>query len=166
MRILLSNTSRFRSALLVALLPAVFTGCFFSSGPREVTEYYHPTLRQAPAADVYGRLTLAYLPEPVPSAARKKNVPYLSPVMDFDLPDATLAEALEAVGQTIGYRVEYDPALGSRPVSVTREATLDVILTEIGRQANVNVELLHTQRRLVASAVTPAPALTVPEVAQ
>lgn len=110
-------------------------------------EYYDVSYRQAPHEPVYSRLAWSHLPKPV-VAQEAEKAPLLLPVILFDLPNSNLREALEALSQTIGYRLEYPRALAGRSVSIVREATVDVILTEIGRQARVETELDHNARTI------------------
>ena len=110
-------------------------------------EYYYPAQKQLPAEAVYSRVTWNYLPEPIKLQSNQK-APYLQPVISFEMPDSTLAEAIAALAQTLGYGFDYPKALGSRKISLNLVGTPEQILAEINRQAGVQGEL-DIKRRFV-----------------
>lgn len=108
-------------------------------------EYYQPAYRQSPPEPVYSRLMWSHLPSPIqPKSAG--TAPLIMPVISFELPDATLEEAIEALAQTMGYRWDYPKQAAKRPIHIRMEGTIDEVLQEIGRQANVQTMLDHEKR--------------------
>jgi len=76
------------------------------------------------------------------------NIPLLMPVINVDLPNSNLAEAIEAIAQTIGYEGKYPPEVAEKKVSIKSEGTVLEILHEIGQQADV-VAGLDNENRVV-----------------
>lgn len=144
----------FLGALMLALM-----GCS-QFEPERPIEYYYPATRQTPPQPVYNRLTWSYLPSPeVPRS--NEHSPELTPKLNFDMPHTTLGEAVEALGQTVGYRWSYPQVLASRPVSIRKEATPERILAEIGQQGGVVAVFDHDSRRIVIDEGAPEPDLDV-----
>ena len=139
---------------LCASVSAVVCGC--SSAVEPKIEYYPTAARTYGPDPVYSRVTWSHLPQPIPTPAQEK-APYLSPVISFELPNSNLSEALSALSQTLGYDLDCPPELGSRKVSLKLVGTVDEVLSEINRQANVNAQVSHATRmvRVGSESVTP-----------
>lgn len=103
-------------------------------------EYYRPVQRKYAPEPVYSRVTWSHLPAPLPSK-KTEEAPMIQPAMVFDLPDSTLAEAVEALAQAMGYRWVYPSDLKNKAVSIRMEGTVDEVLQEIAEQADVTAEL-------------------------
>ena len=115
-----------------------------SGHPRPV-ELYRASYRQLPPPPVYSRVTWSQLPQPTPLIA-KGNSPLLRQVIHFELPNSTLAEAVEALSQTIGYEAEYPQDLAARAVSLNVEGSPDEILAMVSQQAKVDAQLDRVAR--------------------
>lgn len=113
---------------------------------REIEEY-RPVTKRGPAEPVYGRTTWAHLPKPI-APKSKLNSPYLLPVISFELVDSNLAEAIEALSQSMGYDRHYPKSVAKRKVSIRMQGTLEEVLQEIARQAKVTARFEH-ERKLV-----------------
>jgi len=124
------------------------------------TEYYKVVRQQLPPEPVYSRLTWSQLPAPAVachSCEAKEKAPLLQPVIQFNLAKSNLAEALEAVSQTIGYRLEFPAKWSKRPISINFTGTVEQALAEIAQQAGVRASLDHELRlvKVVDKKVTP-----------
>ncbi len=126
------------------------------SRPEPKYEYYHPVSRKFAPEPVYSRVTWSHLPEPLPSRSIEK-APYFQPVINFLLPNSNLAEAVEALSQTIGYRWMSPKGLYGRKVSIEMEGTIEEVLGEIAKQASVDAKLDHSKRlvRIIDRQVLP-----------
>lgn len=144
------------SCLLGALLAFTLSACGAhppyiknsSASPEhfDVTREYYPVVRRRSTPEpVYGRMMWSHLPEPSPLRS-KNTAPMLLPVLEFELPKSSLGESVEALAQAIGFRWDYPEALASRPVSIRMSGTVEEVLREISRQANVSAELDHDLR--------------------
>lgn len=125
-----------------------------TSGPP--VEYYRPAYRQTPPAPVYSRMTWSQLPNPIQPKGTA-SAPLILPVVSFELPNSNLQESVEALAQAMGYRWDYPKSVARRPVSIKMEASVEDILKEIGRQANVQAMFDHEQRvvRVVEKGMLP-----------
>ena len=113
---------------------------------RQIEEYRPVTTSSAPEP-VYGRVTWAHLPKPIAPKTRH-NSPYILPVISFELVDSNLAEAIEALSQSMGYDRHYPKSIAKRKVSIRMEGTLEEVLEEIARQAKVTARFEH-ERKLI-----------------
>jgi len=88
------------------------------------------------------------------------------PTMSFELPHSTLGEAIEALAQSIGYYWSYPQESSRRPIAIKMTGSVDQILREISRQAEVYAVLDHKGRmvRVVTGEMInpPAPAAKLP----
>lgn len=135
-----------KTLFLAVALVCLLAGCSSSSAPAKEPEIvYTPAFRKLPPEPVYSRLTWSHLPEPIPGKSKEKP-PYLWPVISVDLADATLAEALDALTQTIGYQSYYPVEISERKVSLKMRGTVEEILSVIAGQVGVVAELNHTER--------------------
>lgn len=156
-----------RAIAAIAVL-GLLSGCSASRpDPKtKITVQEYPVAyRQQPPEPVYSRLAWSHLPQPIRPKARD-NAPLLMPVLSFELPKSTLGEAVQALAQTIGYRWSYPPEAARRPIAINMVASVDEILTEIDRQANVEGMLDHDRRevRVVEAGSQVAPvAAALPE---
>src|SRR5262245_36490409 len=117
-------------------------GCSSKKPVEPVIEYYQPAFRQLPPEPVYSRLTWGHLPQPIKPKVRE-SAPLLMPVMAFELPRTTLGEAIEALAQSIGYYWSYPADVSRRPIAIKMTGSVDQILREIGKQADVYAILDH-----------------------
>src|SRR5690349_15105847 len=97
-----------RKALITiaAILTAAPLGCSKNDSKGPVIEYYQPAFRQFPPEPVYSRVTWSQLPGPIKPRVRQ-DAPLLVPTIVFDMPKSTVGEAIEALGQAIGYSWTY-----------------------------------------------------------
>lgn len=121
-------------------------------------EYYTVTQRKTAPEPVYSRVTWSHLPAPLPSKKTEKS-PLMLPSMAIDLPDATLAEAVEAIAQAMGYRWIYPAGIPTAPISISMEGSVHEILAEVARQAGVDIELDVENRVVRAHSRATAPQL-------
>lgn len=128
------------------LAAAAIAGCT-NKQPSPV-EYYQPAYRQFPPDPVYSRVMWSHLPQPIPPRTGDQ-APLLLPVISFELPDSTLGEAVEALAQTMGYRWHFPSQVANRPVRIRMEGTVEEVLAEIGKQAQVQAKLDHHQRMVL-----------------
>lgn len=138
----------FRVTVLIALLlnlSACSSIWLPSPPPERKVEYYPVVKRQAPPQTVYSRVMWSHLPAPATLQSKEKT-PLLQPVMHFDLAKSNLAEALEALAQTIGYRLQYPAKWSKRPISIELTGTVEEALAEVARQAGVSASLDHELR--------------------
>ncbi|MCB0322081.1 MAG: hypothetical protein KDD69_00875 [Bdellovibrionales bacterium] len=134
-----------RIAILL-LMVGVGTAC--SDTQPVAVEYYQPAYRTTPPEPVYNRLMWSHLPKPIaPKTA--EVAPALLPEVEFDMPDAKLGEAIEALAQTMGYRWHYPNKVAGRQIKIRMEGTVEDVLKEIGRQGNVYAQFDHEHRLIV-----------------
>ena len=145
-RLKLAALNKFVGPLFLSLL---VVGCSVPdrSELKPKIEYYRPVQRKFAPEPVYSRVTWSHLPAPLPSK-KTEEAPMIEPVMAFDLPDSTLAEAVEALAQAMGYRWVYPSDLKDRKVSIRTEGSVGAVLQEIAQQADVTAEI-DTQQRLI-----------------
>jgi hypothetical protein len=136
-----------RAAVIILSVAILGLGaCSSAKEPKgPFIEYYQPAFRQFPPEPVYSRLTWSHLSQPIKPKVRE-NAPLLMPTMAFELPRTTLGEAIEALAQSIGYYWSYPPESAGRPVAIKMTGSVDQILREIGRQADVYAVLDHKGR--------------------
>lgn len=135
-----------RGILFIALVSLLgLASCSSNEPTGPLVEYYQPAFRQFPPEPVYSRLTWSHLPQPIKPKVRE-NAPLLMPTMSFELPRSTLGAAIEALAQSIGYYWSYPPESASRPIAIKMTGSVDQILKEIGRQADVYAVLDHKGR--------------------
>lgn len=129
-------------------------GC--SSKPVYKIVYYEPAYRQAPPDPVYSRIMWAHLPEPIKPRV-KNDSPLLMPEIFVELKNVTVDEAIEALAQTMGYRWEQSAGSSNSRISIHMEGTVDEVIKEIRRKANVVLTLDHEKRviRLASKSLTP-----------
>ncbi|MBL7663141.1 hypothetical protein JNK13_10365 [bacterium] len=143
--------------LLVCLI--ILTSCTSStSRPIEIKEQSYPyAFRQLPPEPVYNRLRWSQTPQPTEGYAEHKDSPYLRPVIAADLKKSSLSEAVEAIAQTLGYRAFYPNDIAKRRVSIRQDGSIEMITSEIEKQANVSIELSHNDKivRVVDREITP-----------
>ena len=109
------------------------------------TETYKVAFRQRAPEPVYGRFMWSHLPNPIkPKVA--ETAPFHLPRVQFDMPDASLEEAVEALAQAMGYRWHFPKAVATRRVRIRMEGTVEEILTEIGNQTGVYGMFDHKER--------------------
>lgn len=149
--------SKLAANLLAGAVILLAAGC--AAAPEVIkpkVENYYPAYRQAAPEPVYSRLTWSNLPQGIINPPREKG-PYLSPVISFELGDSTLQEAIEAISQTIGYQWSFPPEAAKRHVRVRMKGSVGQILSEIGRQADVEAEIDHQSRmvRVIDRSTTP-----------
>ena len=132
----------------------LFGGCT-SEDPVPV-EYYQPAYRTSPPEPVYSRVMWSHLPNPIKPRSRD-DAPFYLPVVSFELPDTTLDEAIEALAQTMGYRWHYPKSVAKRPLHIRMEGTVEEILNEISKQANVKAAFDHEHRmvRVIEGSMVP-----------
>ena len=124
-------------------------------------EYYKVTQRQSAPEPVYSRVTWSHLPAPLPNK-QTEQAPLLLPNIVFDLPNTTLAVAVEALAQAMGFRWVFPAALKAQPVSIRMEGSVHEVLAEIARQAEVDVELDVENRIVRVYSRALAPKLLLP----
>ena len=127
-------------AVIAGGLPA----CSAPEAPKEV---YRIAQRQYGPPPVYSRLTWSHLPKPVTPKAQNE-APLVLPIIEFEMPDATLREAVEALAQSLGYRWHYPNRVASRKIQIRMEGTVEEILREISAQTGVYGEFDHERRLL------------------
>jgi hypothetical protein len=117
--------------------------------PEFKKEYYFPQTRQLPPDDVYARTMWTHPPQPIRPKPRE-TAPLLMPNISVEFENSTLEESLDAVSQSVGYRWRSSRGLATKPISVRMEGTVDEVLDEIGRQADVSITFDHDARMIVA----------------
>jgi hypothetical protein len=130
---------------IVTILTAlVMLGC---AKPQAIVivQEYQPAFRQVAPEPVYSRVTWSQLPQPIRPKAKKES-PLILPTLSFDLTDSNLKEAIEALAQSLGYRSIYAKQIENRPVSIKMVGSVQEILENISRQANVSANLSHSRR--------------------
>ncbi len=121
--------------------------CSAPPPPTPRIEYYPVAFRQDAPEPVYSRMMWSHLPQPTPPKS-ETAAPLIHPVLSFEMPNATLREALEALSQSLGYRAEYSKEIQRRRVSLKLVGTVDEILGAIEKQAHVKTELDHDERKI------------------
>jgi hypothetical protein len=125
-----------------AILLLLLVAC---SAPQPQPEYYPVATRRNAPEPVYSRLTWSHLPQPVKPKVGQDS-PYLLPVVDFEMPNTTLGEAIEALAQSMGYRWDYPKSLARRNVRIRMSGNVEEVLAEISKQAKVSGAFDHNQR--------------------
>ena len=87
------------------------------------------------------------MPDPVKPKSTD-DAPLLLPTVDFEMPNTTLGEAVEALAATMGYKWDYPPQVSKRKIHLKMQGSVQDVLQEIGRQGRVRAVFDH-QRRLV-----------------
>lgn len=152
--------------LSFGLLMAVGLNACHSPVPLErPIEYYTARERQHAPEPVYSRVMWSQIPAATPQKS-KEDAPYLLPTISFEMPNATLEEAVEALAQTMGYQWHYPRAAAKRAVSINQVGTVDQILAEIANQAGVVAEFDHAGRQVRVFDVGMKPRLSLPEGAR
>ena len=108
-------------------------------------EYYDVAFRQLPPAPVYSRVMWSQLPHPVKPKVQN-TAPLLLPVVDFEMPQTTLGEAVEALAQAMGYRWHYPSGASGRKIAIRMSGSVEEVLAEITRQAGVQGVMDHEKR--------------------
>ena len=134
---------------LIVLL--VCYGCSHTSTYDSVArrkEYYKSVSRTSPQIPVYSRVTWSHLPEPLTASAGNES-PLMIKEFSFVLPHSDLGESLEAVSQTMGFRVKCPSELKKRRVSINRKDTILGVLRDIGEQCGVRM-VVDVDQRLIS----------------
>ena len=139
---LVTSSGSFLTLLLLLLSISFLAAC---SAPKAAPETYKITNRQHAPEPVYSRVTWSHLPKPIMPKATNE-APFVLPIVEFDMPQATLREAVEALAQAMGYRWHYPASVASRRIKIRMEGTVEEILKEIGNQAKVYGSFDHQQR--------------------
>jgi hypothetical protein len=86
-----------------------------------------------------------HLPHPI-KPKEKSYAPFILPTVSFQMPDATFQEAIEALAQSMGYRWKYPNYLAKKRIALRMDGTVEEVLAEIARQANVGASFDHKNR--------------------
>lgn len=134
-----------RSTLYIGLFASaiLLVGCAAETPPQP--ERYRVAFRQNGPEPVYARFMWSHLPRPFKPKVTD-TAPYYLPVVRFDMPDATLETAVEALAQAMGYRWHYPKSVAKRKVHIRMEGTVEEVLEEICRQTKVEALFDHQQR--------------------
>jgi hypothetical protein len=107
-----------------------------------------PMSRQSsPAYPYYGKTTWVQADRPIPLKTKVKS-PYIMPIIEFTLKNSNLAEAIEALSQTIGYEGLCPKSVAKTKVSIVMSGSIENILEEISRQAKVDIKVSYNDRTI------------------
>lgn len=112
-----------------------------------VQETYYPVRRQTPPEPVYSRVTWSHLPKPIGSVSNNKTV-FLHKTTSYEFKKSTLAEAVDAVAQSIGFEAVYPKNIAKRPVTMKLEGSPDDALAKLCEQTNTSIEVDQSARKL------------------
>ena len=152
-----SRSSALKPLFIGAALVSSLTGCGANDSVQEI-EYYHVAYRQSPPEPVYSRFTWSQTPGPIRTKVRDE-APLFLPTISFELPNSNLDEAIEALAQTIGYGWKYPDGVKNRKIRIRMTGTVEEVLEEIGRQANVHGVLDHENRIVQVMEQSTSPSL-------
>jgi hypothetical protein len=144
-----------RIGSFIAILCGLSATACSPQQPKQV-DYYHVAFRQNGPEPVYSRFMWSHLPRPFKPKV-PETAPYYLPVVRFDMPDATLEQAVEALAQAMGYRWQYPNGVAKRKVDIRMEGTVEAVLEEISTQAKVHGLFDHQERmvRIVETRMVP-----------
>ena len=134
-----------RRNFVVVGISCLFVPLLACSNNTGSVEQYHVAFRQRAPEPVYSRFMWSHLPNPIKPKV-PNTAPFHLPVVQFEMPDATLEEAVEALAQAMGYRWHYPKAVAKRRVRIRMEGTVEEILEEIGNQTGVYGMFDHKER--------------------
>lgn len=148
----LRKVNYIKNRTVLSLIVLLFCyGCSHTSSYDSVArrkEYYKGVSRTTPQIPVYSRVTWSHLPEPLTASGGNKT-PLMMKEFSFVLPNSDLGESLEAVSQTMGFRVKCPSELKNRRVSINRKDTIVGVLREIGEQCQVRM-VVDVDQRLIS----------------
>lgn len=142
---------RFLQIALIGLALLNSTACSSKKqiDPNKERKFFTVAVRQLPPEPVYNRLTVAYLPEPLPSREiRRASFSRLSPVFEFEMKDATLEQTARILASMSRYTSYCSSVIASRKVSLTAVGTIDEIADLIKKKAGINVNVDHSNREV------------------
>lgn len=154
--------------LVTASLGLMSCGSLAGGGqPSRIEEPYRVAFRQSPPPPVYNRVIYSNLPRPITTDSgsptstgsdvglgekvEQNKAKLYQPVMRFKFSPGTFGEAVEAISQTIGYKLEYPAEYAKRRVALDLTGTIDQALAELERQARVTISLEHDAKAIRVS---------------
>ena len=151
------NCRKYISLLIICLI-LVSCSSKDEGGPETIVEYYQPAFRTEPTPPIYSRLMWSHQSEPIGQRTAVESS-YILPVISFELHQTSLEEAIEALAQTMGYRWHYPKDIAKRSIKINMEGTVEEVLREIGKQANVSAEFDHKNKMVLVRSPNTFPRL-------
>ncbi len=145
-----------RLVILFFLISFTFflTGCSSNKEPYEGNlpgtvkyDYYYPSTRRLPPEPVYSRVMWVYLPKPV-GIETKNDVVFLRRIMSFELKNATLEEAVNAISQSMGFEAVYPRSLAGRRTSIDFEGSVEDALEKLSLDTNTRIKVDRGSRTI------------------
>src|SRR5690606_37978903 len=110
---------RFFQVLSLAVIVAL-GGCAKKNviKPTKERKFFAVAVRQLPPEPVYNRMTVAYLPEPLPSRdVRRASFSRISPVFEFEMKEATLEQTARIMANMARYTSYCSSVIAQRKIS-------------------------------------------------
>ena len=133
----------------VFLIALSFSGCsaLTSHQDPEVEkpiEVYQVANRQLPPKQVYNRLRWVHLPQPLPEkVGAVPTESYILPIVQLELEDATLQEAVDALAATTSYQSYCENRIANKKITIKALGTIDELVEKISKEAGILAEVDH-----------------------
>ena len=117
--------------------------------PNKERKFFSVAVRQLPPEPTYNRLTVAYLPQPLPSRdIVHTSHTRLAPIFEFEIKDTTLEQTARLLANMNRYTSYCSSVIANRKISLTAVGTVDEIADFIAKKAGINVSIDHRNREV------------------